>query len=180
MSMVSGSGIRRVFVEKKAGFDIEAQHLKADIAGFLGVQFPELAGLAKVRILNRYDTAHLDEDQFKRFTDLVLSEPQCDHVYYDDETPASKDERFFGIEYLPGQYDQRADSAEQCGELAVGIKPLVRNARVYVFAGSSRPLSDEALSAVKAYLINPVRGKPLWKNLILWSTLFLMFLMFPF
>ncbi len=159
MSEMKGSEIRRVFVEKKAGFDIEALHLKADISGFLGAQFPELTELKKVRILNRYDTAHLDEDEFKRFTDLVLSEPQCDQVYYDDTTPASKDERFFGIEYLPGQYDQRADSAEQCGELAVGIRPLVRNARVYVFTGNSAPISDEALTALKAYLINPVDSR---------------------
>ncbi len=159
MSAMKGSGIRRVFVEKKASFDIEALHLKADISGFLGAQFPELAALKQVRFLNRYDTANLDEDQFQRFTDLVLSEPQCDQVYYDDETPASPDERFFGIEYLPGQYDQRADSAEQCGELVVGVKPLVRNARIYIFSGGSGPLTDEALSAVKAYLINPVDSR---------------------
>ncbi|MDR2900450.1 MAG: phosphoribosylformylglycinamidine synthase, partial [Treponema sp.] len=159
MPETKDSQIRRVFVEKKAGFDIEALHLKADISSFLGAQFPELNTLKSVRILNRYDTAHLDEAAFKRFTDLVLSEPQCDQVYFDDETPASSEERFFSIEYLPGQYDQRADSAEQCGELAVGIKPLVRNARTYIFAGSSKPLSDEALSAVKAYLINPVDSR---------------------
>jgi phosphoribosylformylglycinamidine synthase len=153
------SEIRRVFIEKKAGFDIEAQGLKADISSFLGAQFPELNALKSVRILNRYDTAHLDEAAFKRFTDLVLSEPQCDQVYYHDEVPASKDERFFGIEYLPGQYDQRADSAEQCGELVVGIRPIVRNARIYVFSGNAVPVSDKALSAIKAYLINPVDSR---------------------
>jgi phosphoribosylformylglycinamidine synthase len=159
MPEMKDSQIRRVFVEKKTGFNIEALHLKADIASFLGAQFPELNMFKSVRILNRYDVAHLDETAFKRFTDLVLSEPQCDQVYFSDETPASTDERFFGIEYLPGQYDQRADSAEQCGELAVGIKPLVRNARIYIFSGNSAPLSNEALSAVKAYLINPVDSR---------------------
>ncbi|MDR2740821.1 MAG: phosphoribosylformylglycinamidine synthase [Treponema sp.] len=159
---VSGvSSFKRVFVEKKAGFDVEARRLRAELDGFLGGRHPALARLAGLRILHRYDTAGLDADQFRHAVDLVLSEPQCDRVFPGPdlpagETPAGADVRFLGVEYLPGQYDQRADSAEQCIELAVGVKPVVWTARIYALIAGDIPLTEAAVEAVKRYLINPV------------------------
>jgi phosphoribosylformylglycinamidine synthase len=159
MPVLADSPVRRVFVEKTAGFAIEAQRLRREIAGFLGTQYPELAALKGLRIFHRYDAAHLGEAEFRRAVALVFSEPQCDRVFFDEPPPPEGDERYFGVEYLPGQYDQRADSAEQCMELAVGVKPLVRTARIYALRGGEGPLSDEAMNAVKRYLINPVDSR---------------------
>jgi phosphoribosylformylglycinamidine synthase len=161
---VSSSKSRRVFVEKKAGFDTEARRLQSELAGFLGVRHPALACLAGFRILHRYDAAGLDEDQFRRAVDLVLSEPQCDRVFLGPglpagETSAGADACFLGVEYLPGQYDQRADSAEQCIELAVGVKPVIRTARIYALSAGDIPLTEAAVQAVKRYLINPVDSR---------------------
>ncbi|MDR2028129.1 MAG: phosphoribosylformylglycinamidine synthase [Treponema sp.] len=151
--------IRRVYVEKKPGFDIEARRLRSEIADFLGGQYPELSRLRGLRILHRYDTAHLDEGQFKAAVGLVFSEPQCDRVFYGSAVPAGEKDRYFGIEYVPGQYNQRADSAEQCVELAVGVKPVVKTARIYILEPGGEPLSDAALEGVKRYLINPVDSR---------------------
>ncbi|MDR1353190.1 MAG: phosphoribosylformylglycinamidine synthase [Treponema sp.] len=151
------SSIKRVFVGKKPGFDVEAGSVLADIAGFLGVQYGELGRLKGLRLFNRYDVGRLDGDQFRRAVDLVLSETQCDRVFY-DTLPLGKNERAFAVEYLAGQYDQRADSAEQCAELVTGIRPVVRSARVFVLEAGA-PVSDEALEAVKRYLINPVDSR---------------------
>ncbi|MDR0876467.1 MAG: phosphoribosylformylglycinamidine synthase [Treponema sp.] len=151
--------VRRVYVEKKEGFDVEARQLQTELAGFLGNQYPALACLKGLRILNRYDASGLDEVHFKRAVDLVFSEPQCDTTFIRDSVPAEKGDLFFTVEYLPGQYDQRSDSAEQCIELAAGIKPVIRSARVYIITPASVPLSDAALDAVKQYLINPVDSR---------------------
>ncbi|WP_010259545.1 phosphoribosylformylglycinamidine synthase [Treponema primitia] len=150
--------IRRVFVEKKEGFDIEARRLQSDIAGFLGVQYPELAGLRRIRLLQRYDAARLSAEQFELAVNLVFSEPQCDTVFYGEDVPA-KGSAVFGIEYVPGQYNQRSDSAEQCVELAVGIRPVVRTARIFILEAGEHAISDTALEAVKRYLINPVDSR---------------------
>ncbi|GHV63136.1 phosphoribosylformylglycinamidine synthase [Spirochaetia bacterium] len=155
----------RVFVEKKAGFDIEARRLQSELAGFLGVQYPELSALKGLRILNRYDAVHLDEAHFKLATDLVFSEPQCDRVFFCNEFPAEKGDVFFGIEYLSGQYDQRSDSAEQCVELiadcsgGTALKPIIKSARFFILQPGKLPISVEALNAVKHYLINPVDSR---------------------
>ncbi|MDR1909070.1 MAG: phosphoribosylformylglycinamidine synthase, partial [Spirochaetaceae bacterium] len=150
--------IRRVFVEKKSGFDGEARNLRAEISGFLG-QYPGLAELRGLRLLNRYDVGRLDEGQFRRMVELVLSEPQSDRVFWGADAPAAPGDRCFAVEYLPGQYDQRADSAEQCAELVTGQRPLVRSARVYILEPGAAGLDGEALEAVKRYLINPVDSR---------------------
>ncbi|MDR2185503.1 MAG: phosphoribosylformylglycinamidine synthase [Treponema sp.] len=160
------TSIRRVYVEKKEGFDIEARGLQGELAEFLGGQYPALKRLEGFRILHRYDAGRLSKEQFEKVVDLVLSEPQCDLVYYGG-LPADKrgEEPFsFAVEYMPGQYDQRADSAEQCAELVTGIKPAVRSARVYVLKPGAEGLPAEALEAVKRYLINSVdsREAPLY------------------
>lgn len=157
--MQAAEAIRRVYVEKRAGFDTEATRLRSELVEFLGAQHPDLATLAGVRILHRYDAIRLDAAQFERVASLVFSEPQCDTVHIGAQIPTGPAERAFAIEYLPGQYDQRADSAEQCAELAVGVRPLVRTARVFVLRGERGPLSASALEAVKRYLINPVDSR---------------------
>ncbi|MDR1899170.1 MAG: phosphoribosylformylglycinamidine synthase [Treponema sp.] len=154
--------VRRVYVEKREGFNIEALRLRTTLAEFLGGQYPALAKLRDLRILKRYDAAHLDDDRFRKVTAAVLSEPQCDRVYYGAEVPADGDDRFFAVEYVPGQYDQRSDSAEQCAELvtaAGGAKPLIRSAVVYILVPGELPVTAGALEAVKRYLINPVDSR---------------------
>ncbi len=153
MPSTADAPIRRVYIEKLPGFDVEARRLQADLAEFLGIS---LAGL---RILHRYDAAHLDRSQFEAATRLVFSEPQCDRIHRTSAVPAAAGESFFAVEYLPGQFDQRADSAEQCVELAVGTRPLVRTARVFVVAGPNGPVPDATLEAIKKYLINPVDSR---------------------
>jgi phosphoribosylformylglycinamidine synthase len=151
--------IRRVYVEKKEGFDVEARRLQAELADFLGAQYPGLGALKRLRVLRRYDVGRLSEEQFRRAVEMVFSEPQCDRVFYGAGLPAGKKDPFFGVEYVPGQYDQRSDSAEQCAELVLGVKPLVRTAEIYVFESAGEPLSGAALEAVKRYLINPVDSR---------------------
>jgi phosphoribosylformylglycinamidine synthase len=157
--MPLNTSIKRIYVEKKPGFDIEARGILADIAAFLGGRYGELGWLRGLRLLNRYDIGRLDEEQFRRVVDLVLSEPQSDRVFYGETLPLKSGERAFVIEYLPGQYDQRSDSAEQCAELVTGLRPVVRSGRVYVPEVGDTPISDEALEAVKRYLINPVDSR---------------------
>ncbi|MDR2480134.1 MAG: phosphoribosylformylglycinamidine synthase, partial [Treponema sp.] len=151
--------IRRVFVEKRSGFDVEARRLCSDLADFLGAQYPELAQLAALRILNRYDVSGLDDSQFEEAVRAVFSEPQCDAVFYGETAPVKAGDVSFAIEYLSGQYNQRSDSAEQCAELVLGLKPLIRSATAYVLTPGDRPLSAAAIEAVKRYLINPVDSR---------------------
>ena len=95
-------------MEKKKGYDIEASHLKADLTGNLGI-----SGVEEVRILNRYDVSGLSPEQFQAAARTILSEPNVDTVY-GEEFRLPGEYRTFAMEYLPGQYDQRADSAAQC------------------------------------------------------------------
>jgi len=153
------SAIQRVYVEKNAGFDVEAQNLITELVEFLGITYGELHRGLTGRILHRYDVAHLDEEQFDRACKYVLSEAQSDRVYRSVPVPAKGGEQFFAVEYLQGQYDQRADSAEQCIELVCGVRPIVRCARVYLFQLPGTGLSEKALGAIKDYLINPVDSR---------------------
>ncbi|MDR2553300.1 MAG: phosphoribosylformylglycinamidine synthase [Treponema sp.] len=157
--------IKRIFVEKRPGFDIEARRLREDIAGFLGSQYPSLARLEKLRIFNWYElAADLTEEQLGQAVSLVFSEPQSGRVFYDlpqwncREPEVSSRRIWFGVEYLPGQYDQRADSAGQCLELVLGIRPRIRCAKFYLFS-SELPLGSAETAALKAYLINPVDSR---------------------
>jgi phosphoribosylformylglycinamidine synthase len=159
MPTAPAPSIRRVYVEKRPEFADEARRLRAELIEFLGAERPELAALGALRLLHRYDVAHLDAAAFDRAVRTVFAEPQCDAWHLGELPPLAADERLLAVEYLPGQYDQRADSAEQCAELAVGIKPIVRTARVYALAGAAGPLSDAALDAMAAYLVNPVDSR---------------------
>ena len=139
--------MNRIFVEKKAGFNAEARHLLHDLHESLGL--PQLRGL---RILQRYDVAGLSDEEFAEASRLILSEPQVDCVSPTLELGA--DENAFAVEYLPGQFDQRADSAAQCVQILTGKeRPEVYSARVIVLEGE---LSAGELQAIKDYVINAV------------------------
>jgi len=141
--------VYRLYVEKKNGFDHEAQGTLKDIQSFLRI--PQLKAL---RLLNRYDVEGLEADLFEKSIPTVFSEPQLDSVY--TQLPEGGD-YVLAAEYLPGQFDQRADSASQCIQLAYGCeRPLIRTATVYIFSGE---LSDAQKAAIRAYLINPVERR---------------------
>ena len=139
----------RVYVEKKPGFDVEAQQLKSELVTILGVK-----GLDSLRLINRYDVEGADEDLFRSCVPTVFSEPQVDFAY--DELPAGG-VATFAVEFLPGQFDQRADSASECIQLiSQGERPTVRSAKVYILDGE---LSDEDVEAIKRYVVNPVEAR---------------------
>ena len=141
--------VYRIYVEKKPGFDVEATGLKNELTSLLGIQ--SLTGL---RLLNRYDVEGIDEELFNQCANTVFSEPPVDNTYA--ELPAS-DGVSFAVEYLPGQFDQRADSAAECIQLiSQGERPLVRSARVYLLEGT---LTDEQVAEIKKYVINPVEAR---------------------
>ena len=141
--------VYRIFVEKKPGLDNEAQTLLNEARNLLGI-----TGLTGVRLLNRYDAEEIDEALFRYAVRTVFSEPQLDLVF--DEPPLDG-AVVFAVEYLPGQFDQRADSAAQCIQiLSQGERPLVRSARVYALYGA---LTDAELREIKKYVINPVEAR---------------------
>lgn len=141
--------VKRIFVEKKPGFDIEAQALASDLRDNLGI-----TTITGVRLINRYDIQGLDENQLALAVPTILSEPNVDEVSF-ETLPVSG--QILISEYLPGQYDQRADSAAQCCQLLTGQEaPLVRCARVYAFEGL---LSPEDMERIEKYIINPVESR---------------------
>ena len=143
--------VKRIFVEKREGFDVEAKGLFADLRDNLGI-----SGITSLRLVCRYDVAGLSDEDFERAKITIFSEPNVDMVY-DEELPVAENEYAFAVEYLPGQYDQRADSAAQCIQLLTcGERPEVASARVYVLGGN---LSDAAVKRVKDYMINPVESR---------------------
>ncbi len=145
------SKVRRVYVEKKDSFAVAAKGLAHEIRSYLGVN-----GLQKVRILIRYDVENCSEDVYRAACRTVFSEPPVDELY-EEEFPLSEGETAFAVEYLPGQFDQRADSAEQCLRfLDEEEEPVIRSATVYVVSGE---LSDEELGAIKNHCINPVDSR---------------------
>ena len=142
--------IKRIFVEKKEAFAVEAKGLLADLRDNL-----RLGGLKNVRILARYDVMGLSDREFAEARKLVLSEPPVDTVT--ETLVTAPDEKAFAIELLPGQYDQREDFAEQCIQLiSQNKKPVVSAAKVFVLQGS---LTDAEFTAVKKYLINPIEAR---------------------
>ncbi|MBP5458628.1 MAG: phosphoribosylformylglycinamidine synthase, partial [Clostridia bacterium] len=116
--------VYRIFVEKKEGLAYESYSLKRDVNRLLGIK-----GVTDVRILNRYDAENLPKETFDFACNTIFSEPQIDTLY--TEVPEGAD-RVFAVEYLPGQFDQRANSAEECIQLAFkGDRPSIRSAKVY-------------------------------------------------
>lgn len=141
----------RIYVEKKPSFDVESQSVLSDVKTAL-----RLENLESLRIINRYDADKLSQEDFNLAINTVFSEPAVDITY--SELPTLKDdERVFGVEYLPGQFDQRADSCEQCIQiLTQGERCRVRNARIYITNGR---LTDSEFENLKSYLINPVESR---------------------
>lgn len=142
--------IKRLFVEKKKGFDIEAGAMCHDLRENLG-----LHGLTGVRIINRYDVEGLSDAELELTKPTVFAEPQVDDLTM--ETLEISEGKYFAMEYLPGQFDQRADSAAQCVQIMTGgDKPRVRTAKIVVLLGE---ISDEELRAAENYCVNPVESR---------------------
>ena len=142
--------VRRIYVEKKNGFDVEAKGVLADLKENLS-----LKGLKDVRIINRYDVSGVSDEEYQKARNLIFSEPPVDNAY--DEEIEISEGKVFAVEFLPGQFDQRAASAEECiSILTEKERPTVRSAKVYVLIGD---ISDEETEAVKNYVINPVEAR---------------------
>ncbi|HGS8850718.1 TPA: phosphoribosylformylglycinamidine synthase [Clostridioides difficile] len=145
------SMVRRVLVEKREGFDLEAKALKKDL-----VESLHIGNIENLRILNRYDVEGISEEVYENAAKTIFSEPNLDVVYY-EEIPKLNDERVFAIEFLPGQYDQRGDWAAQCVQIVnQGIRPAINTAKVYILSGK---ITDEEFSKIKDYCINPVDSR---------------------
>lgn len=140
--------IRRIYAEKKKGYDVEAEGVCREIVNIIGVN-----SVQGVRIINRYDITDITDEEYLNAKNVVFSEPSVDYLY-EEEMEFSPNERVFSVEYLPGQYDQRADSASQCVQfLTLGEKPRCRSGKVMVIQGD---VSDEDFDKIKSYYINPV------------------------
>ncbi len=141
--------VYRIYVEKKAGLAAEADSLRADIVNLLGI-----SGLEGLRLLNRYDVERIDRDLFEYCKKAVFSEPQLDDLQ--EEIPADG-AKVFAVEYLPGQFDQRANSAAECIQIiSKQERPLVRTARIYLLYGE---LTEREVEEIKKYVINPVEAR---------------------
>ncbi|MGL6105851.1 phosphoribosylformylglycinamidine synthase, partial [Romboutsia sp.] len=149
------SSVRRILVEKRQGFDLEATALKNDLVENLHIDTIE-----DIRILNRYDIEGIDEVVYENAAKTIFSEPNLDLVYHETlEVTEGKEtnERVFAIEYLPGQYDQRGDWAAQCVQiLNQGERPAINTAKVYILKGN---ITNEQFEQIKNYCINPVDSR---------------------
>ncbi|MBO4359816.1 MAG: phosphoribosylformylglycinamidine synthase [Eubacteriaceae bacterium] len=142
--------VYRIYVEKKSEYSHNAASLLEDLRGISGTE-----GLEGIRIINRYDADLIDEETFEGAVDTVFSEPQVDNVYRELDTAGA--DRVFATEYLPGQFDMRADSAQQCIQLiSQKERPIIRCATVYLLYGQ---ISDETFDAIVSYMINPVDSR---------------------
>ena len=142
--------VYRIFVEKKKGFDVEAKSVCSELKTFLGIKSVE-----SVRVINRYDVEKVSKELFSSVINTVLSEPQVDTA--EPTLNVQETDFVFAVEFLPGQFDQRADSAAQCIQLiSQGEKPLVKTAKIYVISGK---LSAEEKEKIKKFTINPVEAR---------------------
>ncbi len=142
--------VSRVYVEKKPGFDGEAQQLARELRDIVGID-----NLEELRLINRYDVEGIDDELFEQCITYVFSEPQVDVATFD--LPTAEGAYTFAVEYLPGQFDQRADSASECIQLiSQGERPEVRSAKVYLLSGA---LTEADIQAIKHYVINPIEAR---------------------
>lgn len=145
------SNVRRVYVEKKPPYAVKASEVLEDIRSYLGI-----SGVQGVRVLIRYDVENITEDSYEKACLSVFSEPPVD-ILYEEEFPLKAGEKAFAVEYLPGQFDQRADSAVQCVRfLNENEEPVIRSATTYVIRGE---FDEEQLDQIKSYCINPVDSR---------------------
>ena len=145
------SNVRRVYVEKKPAYAVQAKELKHEIRSYLGID-----NMTGVRVLIRYDVENISDEVFEAACKTVFSEPPVDQLYRESFEMGSED-RTFSVEYLPGQFDQRADSAVQCVKfLKEDEDPVIRSATTYVIEGK---ITDDEFAAIKSYCINPVDSR---------------------
>ena len=143
--------VRRIFVEKKPEFAVKAGELREELEKYLGISH-----VKGVRVLVRYDMENLSEETYRQALGTIFSEPPVDMVY-EEEFPKNPGDMVFSVEYLPGQFDQRADSAEQCVKLLrAEEEPVIRTATTYVITA---PLTGEQEAAIKSFCINPVDSR---------------------
>ena len=143
--------VRRIFVEKKPAYAVKAGELREELESYLGIDTVE-----NVRVLIRYDIENLSEETYGKALVTIFSEPPVDEVY-EEEFPKNPGDLVFSVEYLPGQFDQRADSAEQCVKLLKeDEEPVIRSATTYVITAA---LTPEQEKAIKAFCINPVDSR---------------------
>ena len=143
--------VKRIYVEKKEAFAVKARELEEELKGYLGI-----AGLEKVRIFIRYDVENISDATFEKACSSVFSEPPVDDLYMESiEMPENA--RCFSVEFLPGQFDQRADSAVQCVQfLKEDEQPIIKTAVTYLLIGT---ISDSEFDKIKSYCINPVDSR---------------------
>ena len=143
--------VKRIYVEKKPAFAVKAHELQEEIGSYLGI-----STVTGVRVLIRYDIEHLSEDTCQKSLGTIFSEPPVDTLY-EETFPAEDGDVIFSVEYLPGQFDQRADSAEQCVKLLNETEePTIKSATTYVISGT---LTEEQIRAIKSFCINPVDSR---------------------
>ena len=145
------SNVRRVYVEKKPAYAVQAKELKHEISSYLGIK-----SATNVRVLIRYDVENISDEVFEKACRTVFAEPPVDALYL-EKFEAAEGSRIFSVEYLPGQFDQRADSAVQCVQFLDGdAQPIIRSATTYVIEGN---VTDEEFDAIKHHCINPVDSR---------------------
>ncbi len=148
------SNVKRVYVEKKPGFAVQADDLRHEIKSYLGIKDVE-----SVRVLIRYDVENISDETFEKACNGIFSEPPVD-ILYQEEFPVADGCRIFSVEFLPGQFDQRADSAIQCVQfIKEDEQPVIKTAITYVIEGRDGVISDEEFEAIKAHCINPVDSR---------------------
>lgn len=144
-------GVKRVYVEKKPEFAVQAKELRHEVKSYLGIKT-----VKNVRVLIRYDVENLSDATFERACNGVFAEPPVD-VLYREDFPREESDHIFSVEFLPGQFDQRADSAVQCVQfLDENAQPIIRSATTYVIEGT---ITDEEFDAIKHHCINPVDSR---------------------
>ena len=145
------NSVKRVYVEKKQEFAVQAKELKQELKSYLGIQTVE-----NVRVLIRYDIENISDATFETACNGIFSEPPVD-ILYKEEFEVKEGSRIFSVEYLPGQFDQRADSAVQCVQFIKEDEiPVIKSATTYVIEGA---ITDEEFAAIKAHCINPVDSR---------------------
>ena len=148
------SNVRRVYVEKKGSYDVQQKALAHEIRNYLGIK-----DVDSVRVLIRYDVENVSDETFEKACNGIFSEPPVDTLYK-EEFQAEEGSKIFSVEFLPGQFDQRADSAVQCIQfIKEDEQPVIRTATTYVIHGGNGTVSDEEFEAIKEHCINPVDSR---------------------
>ncbi len=145
------NNVKRIYVEKKPQYAVRAMELQTELRSYLGMN-----GIDEVRVLIRYDIENISDETYKKALGTVFSEPPLDQLY-EEKFEANEKDLFFTVEYLPGQFDQRADSAEQCVKLLdEKEEPVIRSATTYILGGN---ITEDEFERIKSYCINPVDSR---------------------